>query len=85
MDQNVPNLFHYAKSELSQDAILAWILMWANDYCKKVDLHTHKLGRDFLELIYYKQDRNLPKKLNVEVSMQKDNIDLLVKVNEKEK
>lgn len=25
-----PNLFHYASSELSQDAFLLWLLEWAN-------------------------------------------------------
>lgn len=55
-----PNLFTYATSELSQDAILAWMLAWADSKCRATDAATHELGLDFLRLIYEKHDRPLP-------------------------
>jgi hypothetical protein len=32
-----PNLFHYATSELSQDAFICWLLDWANPDNKEKD------------------------------------------------
>ena len=29
MNSNAPNLFHYATKELSQDAMICWLIKWA--------------------------------------------------------
>ena len=29
MNSNTPNLFHYATKELSQDALICWLIEWA--------------------------------------------------------
>jgi len=34
---NKPNLFNYATSELSQDAMICYMLEWAKEDYKKID------------------------------------------------
>jgi hypothetical protein len=46
-----PNLFRFATSELSQDAVLAYLLSWADPAAGKADLHTHGAGRALLEAL----------------------------------
>jgi hypothetical protein len=43
-----PNLFHYATSELSQDALLAWLLAWADRRSVQHDAAMHALGKKLL-------------------------------------
>ena len=38
MSGNTPNIFSFATSELSQDAILAWVLSWADPSMRKIFL-----------------------------------------------
>jgi len=78
-----PNLFKYATSELSQDAVLAWMLEWADSSFSKVDERTHRLGKDLMALIFERHGRLLPQKnLQVGVSTQDKRIDVLAIVND---
>ena len=43
---SAPNLFSFATSELSQDAVLAWLLAWADPVHKKESMHA--VGSAFL-------------------------------------
>ncbi|MGM0520202.1 MAG: hypothetical protein ACQERD_11250, partial [Campylobacterota bacterium] len=52
--QTLPNLFDYATSELSQDAVIGYMLAWANPHCKKTDAQMHDLSTKFLDKIFAK-------------------------------
>ena len=43
-----PNIFDYATGELSQDAFLAWLAMWADEKYKGIDLDLNTVARNFL-------------------------------------
>lgn len=47
-----PNLFRYAHSELSQDAILCWLIAWADSAHATTDPALHALGRDFVATLF---------------------------------
>jgi hypothetical protein len=78
-----PNLFHYATSELSQDAVLCWLLSWAKPEHKD-DGRLHWIGVELLTLIYTRAKVALPNAFtSVEVRKQAANIDILCIVNGK--
>ena len=78
-----PNLFTYATSELSQDAVLAWMLEWADSSFSQVDEATHRLGREFMALIFERHGKPFPKEsVQVSVSTQDRRIDVLAIVND---
>lgn len=76
-----PNLFHFATSELSQDAVLCWLLSWAKPEHKD-DGRLHSVGVELLTLIYEEAKVALPNAFtSVEVRKQSANIDILCIVN----
>jgi len=54
-----PNLFSFATSELSQDAMLCWLLAWAHQDCKALDGPLHALGVHVVHrlITLYKEQR----------------------------
>jgi len=70
------NLFQYATKELSQDAMLCWMINWINYEGAPLE----QLGKDMLDLFLgqYKQERYF----NVEVKRQYKKIDVLVLFND---
>lgn len=48
---NSPNIFSFATSELSQDAIFAWLISWADSKYKQEDSELHSVAVQFLRLI----------------------------------
>lgn len=79
MDKAEPNLFTYATSELSQDAILAWLLAWSDDAFTG---ELHNYGRRFLGSLFAKCGHTLPAKVTVEIKKQYGHIDVLAIVND---
>ncbi|MYF00277.1 MAG: hypothetical protein F4234_08925 [Gammaproteobacteria bacterium] len=78
-----PNLFDYAKSELSQDAFLCWLIEWADIKYQKVDSVLHRTATEFLKSIGRKFDNNPLKEavtLQVEIEQQYKYIDVLVRI-----
>ena len=54
-----PNLFKYGRKELSQDAMICWLLAWANEcYAEPYPDH-HKAGQSFVKALFRKHDRAL--------------------------
>jgi hypothetical protein len=47
-----PNLFSFATSELSQDAVLCWLAAWADPDVAHLDPILHNLGKSFLNLVF---------------------------------
>lgn len=77
-----PNLFQYATSELSQDAMLCWLVAWADPKAEAHDAGMHRLGLRFLDLLFQRSDRTRPDVRSVRVCRQKYNIDILAVVND---
>lgn len=55
-----PNLFYFATSELSQDAVLCWLAEWAKPEYSETDPQLHQLGKEFLHLLLMNHDQELP-------------------------
>ena len=47
----IPNIFEFATSELSQDAMFAWLISWADDKFLKVDPELCQLGKALVALL----------------------------------
>jgi len=47
-----PSLFSFATGELSQDAILAWLLAWADESFAATDPALHEAGCQFVETLF---------------------------------
>lgn len=75
-----PNIFDYATSELSQDAVLAYMLAWA-DLEHEETASLHKLGQDLLFAMLDKAGRNIQKIEKVTVRTQDNKIDVSVDIN----
>ena len=73
-----PNIFDFATSELSQDAIFAWLIQWADNKYKVLDAEIHYIAIDFLRLLL---GNNTFEINSVEVGRQWNNIDVWVKIN----
>ncbi|MGI6599047.1 MAG: PD-(D/E)XK nuclease family protein [Kiritimatiellia bacterium] len=77
-----PNLFQYATSELSQDAILCWLLSWSDNKHKVTDPILHELGRNFLDSLYQCANRTPPENYqSIEIYQQSGGIDIVCYVN----
>ena len=79
-----PNLFKYATKELSQDAIICYILEWASEELKEVDSKVHRVGKRLIDGFFNKyRDIEKPEKYSVVIKKQYKNIDVLCIVNDK--
>ncbi|WP_018618347.1 hypothetical protein [Spirosoma luteum] len=85
-NQDRPNLFQYATSELSQDAFICWLAAWADPKYKDIDANInvglHEIAQRFVVSM-------IRKKLNyaeailktVEVRRQVGKPDILIDIN----
>lgn len=82
---NKPNIFNYATSELSQDAIICYILEWSKIENKAKNEKLHELAVDFLNSIFDKfEDIIKPNNYQkIDITKQYKNIDVLCVVNDK--
>ncbi len=76
---NVPNIFSYATSELSQDAIFAWLMQWADSSYKDKDIELNSIANNFIKMLLGKE---LSKINTIEVGKQWQNIDLWAEIND---
>jgi hypothetical protein len=82
MKPGKPNLFWYATSELSQDAMLCWLLSWADDKHRGDNGALHAVAVDFLNSIYEEAKKKAPAKCqSIEIRRQECGIDILCIVN----
>jgi len=77
------NLFQYATSELSQDAILAWLISWADSTYANSHPQLHQTGRYFVEQLFQKAQKQPPLYSTVKTTLQRNKIDLLVELDNK--
>ena len=79
-----PNLFHYGQKELSQDAMICWLLVWANKEYAGVNSKLHEVGNKFARALLSRHENFVPEEISkVVVEKQVSGIDVLVTVNEK--
>jgi len=79
---NSPNLFHFATSELSQDAFICWLLSWAKPCYRVSHPELNACASDVLRAFFEKHGLKFPSEVqSVEVSRQDSNIDVLCVVN----
>lgn len=78
----LPNLFHFATSELSQDAVLCWLLSWADTKYKSDHPHLHAASKALFTMIYERAGLKVPIEFhNIEVRKQDGGIDILCFIN----
>lgn len=74
-----PNIFSYATSELSQDAILSWLIKWASDAYIKEDKELCQIGKKLISLLTGLKEEDIH---YVDVGRQWCNIDIWVEIND---
>ena len=80
MEKKYPNIFSYATSELSQDAMFAWLLMWSAPEYAESDHELHRIGKQFVWLLTGK-DAGYPIE-SIKVGRQWEGIDIWAEINE---
>lgn len=73
-------MFDYATSELSQDAILIWLLSWADPKHKDANEYLHECATELIRLLTNK-DANL-KISSITPSKQYKSIDVWIEIND---
>lgn len=73
-----PNIFQHAKSELSQDAFIAWLCEWADMSWRTHPSGMHAIGRAFISWLFERGQLPVPEYRTVEVRLQEKRIDVLV-------
>lgn len=73
-----PNIFNFATKELSQDAVITWLLHWSDPMYKMTNELMHQLGRSFLQSLLSKQKIVLTEIKNLVVKQQFHKIDVFV-------
>lgn len=77
-DKKAPNIFSFATSELSQDAMFAYLIKWAGPQNMGIDKEMCQLGQSFLGLLTSSEKLIIN---SVEVGRQWRNIDIWVEIN----
>ena len=80
MEMKKPNIFSFATSELSQDAMFAWLISWSAPEYAEADPELHHVGQNFVRLLAGK-DSNF-KIDSVDVGRQWENIDIWAEIND---
>ena len=82
MTKQRPNLFKYGRKELSQDAMICWLLDWANKRYADVSPDLHKAGQNFARALFCKHEHPGPESIHtVELGQQVYGIDVLAWIN----
>ena len=77
-----PNLFHYAVSELSQDAFICWLLAWADADSAAFDAALHKAGLRALNALLHLHDESLVAGERIRIRKQVKGVDIVVEVGD---
>ncbi len=80
MTEGKPNLFAVATSELSQDALLVWLLRWADPKCEKFDGNLHACAVHFLRFLLGESEKYGIQ--SVRVGRQWKGIDVWAEIND---
>lgn len=78
-EKQSPNIFDFATSELSQDAMFSWLIQWADDSNLVIDKELCNLGKLFVSELTGIEVNSIH---NIEVERQWKNIDIIVDIND---
>ncbi len=84
------NLFCYATKELSQDAVICWLIAWAGQSKSDdpEDKELRRCGREFVHaLLNHRREEKsieLPEEIKIEIHQQDKSIDVLARINGKQ-
>ena len=77
-----PNLFNYATKELSQDAMICWLIKWADDRYVDADRALNSCGRKFVRALLREHGAmSLPESIETKIYRQDKGIDVLARVS----
>lgn len=80
-----PNIFNYATKELSQDAVICWLIDWAGrkDAQGEEDKALHDCGRRFVEALLDEHGASLApdNEEEIKIRQQDHSIDVLARIN----
>ena len=78
-----PNLFKYGRKELSQDAMICWLLAWADECHAATCPALHQAGQSLVKALFRKHDRPGPERIcTVKLEQQASGIDVLAWIND---
>ena len=77
-----PNLFDFATKELSQDAVICWLIQWSDEQFANVDRDLHDCGRQFVSTLLHQHDATSPERISVKILQQDQGIDVLARVSQ---
>ena len=81
-DDAKPNLFDYATKELSQDAMIGWLIHWADDRFAGADRELHGCGRRFVLALLRKHGvTSPPEQIETTIYQQDKSIDVLARLS----
>ena len=76
-----PNLFDFATKELSQDAMICWLIRWADDRLADTDRELHACGREFVQALLREHGiESLLGRVETTTIQQDKSIDVLARV-----
>ena len=75
-----PNLFEFATKELSQDAIICWLLAWGDEGCAQEDIHLHELGCTLVRRLLMMHDVQNSEPATVRVHRQLLRVDVVAEI-----
>jgi hypothetical protein len=79
-----PNIFDISTKELSQDAFLTWLILWADKEATQYDNELHKCGINFVKELILKEIPSFSDEIiSVRAGRQWENIDVWAEVNDK--
>ncbi len=81
LSEDEPNLFSFATSELSQDAMFAWLIKWSDPKYNKLDSNLNSVAQKFVRLLMNKDKDSSFKIYSVNVGRQLQNIDVWAEIN----
>ena len=79
-----PNIFHHATKELSQDAMISWLIAWAGQDGADGDEDLRKCARRFVGALlnHKREDRiRLPRDVTTEIRQQDNKVDVLARID----
>ncbi|MEC1894865.1 MAG: PD-(D/E)XK nuclease family protein [Bacillota bacterium] len=80
--KDVPNIFDYATSELSQDAFLCWLMAWSESPYRSLDCSLYEAANQFLAAIFNLHGLTAPVIDSIEIKRQFKSLDILTIVND---
>lgn len=78
-ENSKPNIFDFATSELSQDAMFSWLIKWADDSYLQTDKELCSIGKSIVSLFSGIDVKEIH---TIDVKRQWHNIDIGVEINE---